>query len=83
MVRQIEFDEDTDRILAELAQEYGGDLGKALADLVRSHESLESFLEQCEETQGTSLAAQKERSEQGFHEGRVISWDEVKRRNAL
>jgi len=82
MVRQIEFDEETDRLLADLAQEYGGDLGKALADLVRSHENLESFLDQCENAQ-SSLRTQKEQSEQDFREGRVITWDEVKRRNGL
>ena len=81
--RQIEFDEETDRILVDLARDYEGDLGKALTNLVRSHESLASFLDQCEEAQSASLAVQKARSEQNFREGRVIAWDDVKRRNNL
>ena len=38
-IREIEIDEDTDRLLAELASEYKGDLGLALADLVRARGS--------------------------------------------
>ena len=32
--REIEIDENTDRVLTELASEYNGDLSHALADLV-------------------------------------------------
>jgi len=81
--RQIEFDEDTDRILAELAREYQGDLGKALTDLVHAHASVATFVEQCEEAQRGALLAQRERAERGFAEGRFTSWEDVKRRNRL
>ena len=84
MVRhQIEFDEETDRMLSELAREHQGDLGKALAELVHAHQSLEAFVERCEEAHPESLRAQVERAERGFREGRFTTWDEVKRRNAL
>jgi hypothetical protein len=78
--RQIDFDEDTDRMLAELARDYQGDLGKAVADLVRAHAGLEAFVEKCEQTQRSSLLVQTERAERGFAEGRFTSWEEVSRR---
>jgi len=81
--RQIDFDEETDQHLTELARDYEGDVGKALSDLLRSRESLESFLDQCEESDRASLQAQKEKSERAFAEGRVTRWDDVKRINRL
>jgi hypothetical protein len=81
--RQIEFDEETDRILAELARDHEGDLGRALAELVHTHQSLEAFLEKCEEGHRESLRAQVERSEKDFREKRFTTWGEVKRRNRL
>jgi len=44
--REIEIDEDTDRLLNELASEYNGDLNSALADLIRSYEGIEALAEQ-------------------------------------
>jgi hypothetical protein len=81
--RQIDLDEESDRILSRLAADYQGDLGKTVADLLRAHESVESFVEDCEETQRDSLLAQKERAERGFREGRFTAWDEVKRHHDL
>jgi hypothetical protein len=81
--RQIDLDEESDRILAGLAADYQGDLGKALADLLRAHQSLEAFVSGSEEALQESLFAQKERAERGFREGRFTTWDEVKRRNDL
>jgi hypothetical protein len=81
--RQIDFDEETDRILSELALDFEGDVGRALADLVHAHESIETFVEQCEEAHRAALLAQRERSERAFREGRVTTWDEVRRRNRL
>jgi hypothetical protein len=72
--RQIDLDEESDRILSKLAADYQGDLGKALA---------EAFVEDCEETERDSLLAQKERAERSFLEGRFTRWDEVKRRHNL
>jgi hypothetical protein len=81
--RQINLDEETDQILADLAQDYKGDLSKALTDLVHAHESLEAFVAGCEDGNRESLLAQVERAERGFREGRSTSWEEVKRRNQL
>ena len=81
--RQIELDEESDRILTELAGDYNGDLGQALGDLLHSHEVLEVFAAESEEAQGESLASQKERSERGFRAGRFVTWAEVKRQNGL
>jgi hypothetical protein len=81
--RQIDLDEESDRILSGLARDYHGDLGEALADLLQAHQSVETFVEECEEAHQDSLLAQKERGERGFREGRFTTWDEVKRRNDL
>ena len=37
-IARIELDEESDRILTELAGDYNGDLGQALGDLLQSHE---------------------------------------------
>ncbi|HXM45077.1 MAG TPA: hypothetical protein VN924_27810 [Bryobacteraceae bacterium] len=81
--RQIDLDEESDRILSGLAQDYHGDMGGALADLLQAHQSVEAFVEECEEAHRDSLFAQKQRAERGFREGRFTTWDEVKRRNGL
>ncbi|MGA2132566.1 MAG: hypothetical protein ABSH50_09755 [Bryobacteraceae bacterium] len=80
---QIDFDEDTDRILAELALQYQDDIGKALADLVHAHVGLEAYVESCEGGQQYALRTQAQRSEREFREGRFITWDDLKRRNGL
>jgi hypothetical protein len=81
--RQVDFDAETDRILAEIADAYEGDVSRALADLIHAHESLESFVGQCEEAHRDLLTDQLERAEQGFREGRFTPWDEIKRRSGL
>jgi thymidine kinase len=81
--RQIDLDDESDRILSGLAQDYQGDLGKALGHLLRAHESVESFVAACEEDQRDTLLVQRERAERGFREGRFTAWDEIKRRNNL
>jgi hypothetical protein len=81
--RQIECDEETDRRLTALADEYGGDVGLALSELVQSRESIETFIDECEAANYAAFAEQKRRSEQEFREGRTVTWEEVKRRNRL
>jgi hypothetical protein len=81
--RQIDLDEESDRILSVLAEDYQGDLGKALADLLRTHRGIEAFVDGCEESHRDSLLAQKERAERGFREGRFTTWNEVKSRTDL
>jgi hypothetical protein len=81
--RQIELDEDSDRILSGLAQDDHGDVGAAIADLLQAHQSVEAFVEECEDANRNSLLVQKERAERGFREGRFTTWDEVKRHNDL
>jgi hypothetical protein len=81
--REIDIDDETDRSLIELAQNYEGDFGKALADLIHSRERMEAFVDECEEFHRDSLLAQVERAERGFARGRFTSWQEVKRQNSL
>lgn len=81
--REIEIDEDTNRLLTELASEYKGDLSLALADLVHVREGLEEFAERSEATHENTLRALRDRSEADFREGRTVTWEDVKARNGL
>jgi hypothetical protein len=81
--RQIEIDEETDRKLAGIAEDYDGDVGMALASLVAQHDDMEALLDESESANQEFLLKQKERSEKGFREGRFTTWEEVKRRNNL
>ena len=83
VTRRIDLDDETDRILTELAQEYEGNLGDALADLLRARESLEAFASESEDAYRDLLLSQVQRAERGFREGRFTTWEEVKRRNRL
>lgn len=82
-VRQVVLDEESDRILAQLAEEYGGSVDRALAELIRAYGSLESLAEVSEADHSDALFAQRERAERGFREGRFTTWDEVQRLNRL
>ena len=81
--REIEIDEDTDRILTELASEYKGDLSLALADLVHAREGLEDFAERSEAAHEDALRVQRDRAEADFREGRTQTWQDVKVGNGL
>ena len=82
--REIEIDEDTDRLLTELATEYQGDLSHALADLVHAREGLEEFAERSEAAQEDGLLRTlRDRSEADFREGRTVTWEDVKARSGL
>jgi hypothetical protein len=81
--REIEIDEDTNRLLTELASEYEGDLNLALADLVRAREGLEEFAERSEAAHEDALRKLRDKAEADFREGRAVTWEDVKARNGL
>lgn len=81
--RTIELDEEASTILDAMATTYGGNVNLAISELLRAHESIESFLDALEAGRGVELAAQKERAERGFREGRSTSWQDVKLQNGL
>jgi len=81
--RQIEIDEDTNRLLTELAAEYEGDLSLALADLIYARDGLEEFAQRSEAIDENALRALRDRAEADFRENRTLPWDEVKARNGL
>ncbi len=81
--REIEIDEDTNRLLTELSSEYKGDLSLALTDLVHARDGLEEFAEHTEAAHENTLRAQRDRSEADFREGRTVTWEDVKARNGL
>ena len=77
--RQIDIAEETDRLLTELAAEYHGNIGAAVADLLQVREGLEDFADQSESEHAAALRL-RDQSEQDFREGRTVNWDEAKRR---
>jgi len=77
--RKIELDEDASLILDSMSDAYGGNASLAISELLRAHETIESFLDELEASQLTELEVQKERAERGFREGRSTSWEDVKR----
>ena len=81
--REIEIDDDTNRLLTELASEYKGDLSMALTDLVHAREGLEEFAERSEAAHENTLRTQRDKSEADFREGRTVTWEDVKARNGL
>jgi hypothetical protein len=81
--REIEIDEDTNRLLTELASEYEGDLNLALADLIHAREKLEEFAERSEAAHEDALRNLRDRSEADFREGRIVTWKDVKAHNGL
>jgi hypothetical protein len=85
MVRlEIVIDEETDRLLSDLARDYDGDLSKALTDLVQAHEGLEGFVERSEVATGsTRLRTLRDRAEADFREGRAVPWEDLKARQGL
>ncbi len=80
--RQIELDEESDRLLNELAQEYGGDAARALSELLHSREGVEEFMDACEAAHSNILLAQKVRAERGVRES-FTTWEEIKQRHNL
>ena len=76
-IRKIELDEDANQILDSMANAFGGNASLAVSELLRAHETIESFLDELESSQGAELSNQKERAERGFREGRFTTWDEV------
>ena len=81
--RQIDLDEECDRILVELSREYGGDVDRALGDVIKAYGNIESVAELSEAAQSDPLTAQRNRAERGFREGRFTAWEDVKRTNGL
>jgi hypothetical protein len=81
--RKIELDEYASKILDSMASAYGGNDSLAISDLLRAHETIESFLDELEAHHSEDLAAQKERAERGFRKGRFTAWQDIKRENGL
>jgi hypothetical protein len=81
--REIEIDDETDRILTEIASDYKGDLGMALSDLVQTRGALEDFAERSEAAHEGALGSLRDRAEADFREGRTVTWKDVKASNGL
>lgn len=79
-----DIDEAAGLALRELAQRHGGDLGKAVEELLASREALELIADDdIEDGNEEYLERQLDRSLRDFAEGRVVDWETVKARNRL
>jgi hypothetical protein len=81
--REIELDEETDEILTGLASQSGDNVGVILAEIVQSHAGIEELVSLCEETNEDALRRQRDQSEREFREGKIVAWDDLKKRNGL
>ncbi len=81
--RDIEIDEDTNRLLTDLASDHDGNLGLALADLVHAREGLEEFAERSELACEPGLRVLRDKAETDFRDKRTVSWKDVKACNGL
>jgi hypothetical protein len=79
----IEIDESADRALRELAEQHGGDLGKAAEELLASLEGFDLMADDLEDGNEEYLKRQLDRSLRDFAQGRVVDWETVKARNQL
>jgi hypothetical protein len=80
---QIVLDRPTEAILASLAESHSGDKSRAVREILRMHETLDTLLDELEAGHGPELRLQKARSEKGFREGKSTTWEEVKRKARL
>jgi hypothetical protein len=80
--REIELDEESDRLLDQLARDCGGDAGQALSELLHSRVEVEEFVEACEDEHRDLLLKQRVRAERESNQG-FTPWEEVKRRHNL
>jgi len=76
-------DDESDRILSALAQDYEGDLGKALGGPSAGSREHRIFRGGVRRGSAGCFTRPTERAERGFREGRFTAWDEVKRHNNL
>jgi hypothetical protein len=81
--RAIEIDEDTDRLLGELASQYDGDLSLAVSELVQAYKGIEGLADRSEEAVEDALHVLRDKAEADFREGRTLTWEQVKARNGL
>jgi len=61
--RQILLDEESHRILAELAESHAGDRSRAVRAVFRAHKTMESTLDELERAYAPELLRQKLRKE--------------------
>lgn len=82
-VREVRLIAEAEPILDSVAEFFGGDAGSALSELLIAHESIESFLDEMENSNAEELIRQRDRSAREFREGSTLSWEQVKINNGL
>jgi predicted transcriptional regulator len=79
----IEVEEATEQFLRVLAEDYDGNMGRALDELFAPREGADAFADEFEAGNEEYLRAQLERSMQDIAAGRVVDWETVKSRSNL
>ena len=72
-VRQFQLSPEAEPILDSVAASFGGDAGLALSDLLIAHESIESFLDEMDNSCAEELIRQRDRSASEFRDGLTVS----------
>ncbi len=81
--REVLLDDESNKLLDDMASEHAGDASVALSELLHTRESIESFLDEFEAIHEENLKEQVERAECDFRQGRHKTWEELKHRNSL
>jgi hypothetical protein len=68
---------EAEPILDSLAASFGGNASLALSELLIAHESIESFLDETEDSHSEEPIRQRDRSAREFRDGLTISWEKV------
>ncbi len=81
--RQIVLDDQSDRILDGMAQLHNGNRSLAIREVLKTHETVESMLQEMERLYSGELRRQKVRSEKSFRDGTAVPWEQVRKLNRL
>jgi hypothetical protein len=82
-VRHVQLSPEAEPILDSVAASFDGDAGLALSQLLIAHESIESFLDELENSNAEELIRQRDRSAREFRDGLTVSWEKVKLDNGM
>jgi hypothetical protein len=81
--REVLLDDESNKVLADIASDHAGDASAALSELLQAREGIESFLDDFEVIHEENLREQVQRSDSDFLEGRFKTWEEIEHRIRL
>jgi len=81
--RYLHLNPEAEPILDSVAESFGNNADLALSELLIAHESIESFLDELENSNAEELIRQRDRSAREFRDGLAVLWEKVKLLNGL